>query len=204
VSKASNPDLIVSNLISPNGQWNHPLLVSLFTTSCVKEILKIPISHNLSSSFLWTPSSNGLFSSSSAYRLISSPRISSNPSSLESRSWKDLWKLKLNARLTQFLWKLAWNILRSKSKLKTIFHIPHSESLCPLCNTEEDSLHHLFFSCIFARVAWRSFFSPLDSSAWSSLSLPNWIKGKSIHTPHSAFLNQILIYSKYLPLFFMI
>jgi hypothetical protein len=75
--------------------------------------------------------------------------------------------------------------LRSKSKLKTIFHIPPFESLCPLCNTEEDSLHHLFFSCIFARVAWRSFFSPLDSSAWSSLSLPNWIKGNI--NPHSSF-----------------
>jgi hypothetical protein len=136
MSRASNPDLIVSDLISPNGQWNHPLLVYLFTTSCVKEILKIPISHNLSSSFLWTPSSNGLFSSSLAYRLISSPIISFNLSPLESRSWKDLWKLNLNAKLTLFLWKIAWNILPSKSKLKTIFHIPPSESLCPFCNIE--------------------------------------------------------------------
>jgi hypothetical protein len=54
LSKSSNLDLIVSDLISPNGNWNLPLLVSLFTTPCVKEILKIPISHNISSSFLWT------------------------------------------------------------------------------------------------------------------------------------------------------
>jgi hypothetical protein len=34
-------------------------------------------------------------------------------------------------------------------------------------------------------VAWRSSFWPLDSLAWSSLSLPNWIKG--IINPHSSF-----------------
>jgi hypothetical protein len=69
--------------------------------------------------------------------------------------------------------------------LKTIFHIPSSESLCPPCSTEEDSLSHLFFRCIFARVAWRSSFWPLDSLAWSSISLLNWIKG--IINPHSTF-----------------
>jgi hypothetical protein len=73
LSRSSFLDLIVSDLITPNGSWNLPLLVSLFTSSCVKEILKIPISHNISTSFLWTPSSNGLFSTNFAYRLISSP-----------------------------------------------------------------------------------------------------------------------------------
>jgi hypothetical protein len=52
---------MVSDLISPNGSWNLPLLVSLFTSPGVKEIPKIPISPNLSTNFLWTPSSNGLF-----------------------------------------------------------------------------------------------------------------------------------------------
>ena len=185
LSKSSNPNLIVSYLISPNGQWNHHLLVSLFTTPCVKELLKIPISHNNSSSFLWTPYSNCLFSTYSACRLISSSKISSNMSPLESSTWKDLWRLKLNARLTLVLWKIAWNILSSKIKLKTIFHIPSTKSLCPLYSTEEDSLPHLFFSCIFARVAWRSSFWLLDSLAWSSLTLPHWIKG--IINPHSSF-----------------
>jgi hypothetical protein len=65
----------------------------------------------------------------------------------------------------------------SKARLNSIFTISPVESLCPLCRTEEDSLSHLFFRCIFARVAWRSSFWPLDSLAWSLLSLPDWIKG---------------------------
>jgi hypothetical protein len=50
---------------------------------------------------------------------------------------------------------------------------------------EEDSLLHLFLRCSFARIAWRTSFWPLDSLAWSSLSLSSWVKG--IISPHSAF-----------------
>jgi hypothetical protein len=49
----------------------------------------------------------------------------------------------------------------------------------------EDSLIHLFFSCSFARIAWRTFFWPLDSLAWSSLSLSSWVKG--IISPQATF-----------------
>jgi hypothetical protein len=185
MSRSSFPDLIVSDLINSRGSWNHPLLISLFTPSCIKEILKIPISHNHTSPFLWTPSTNGQFSTSSVYRLIRNTRITSIPSPFESSYWKSLWKLKLNARLLLFLWKIAWNVLPTKTRLKALFHIPSSNSLCLLCNTKEDSLSHLFFSFIFARVAWRSSFWPFDSLAWSSISLSNWIKG--ILTPHSSF-----------------
>jgi hypothetical protein len=65
-----------------------------------------------------------------------------------------------------------------------MFSISPPESLCPFCSTEEDSLSHLFFRCIFARVVWRSSFWPFDSFVWSSLSLPNWIK--AIIHPHSS------------------
>jgi hypothetical protein len=69
--------------------------------------------------------------------------------------------------------------------LKALFHIFAFDSLCPLCSSEEESLSHMFFNCIFARVAWRSSFWPLDSSAWSSISPTNWIKGTL--APHSTF-----------------
>jgi hypothetical protein len=183
LSNSSFLDLKVSSLFNLNGSCNLSLLISLFTFASVKEILKIPISLHLDTPFLWTPSSNGLFSTSSVYRLISSPRINSISSPFESSIWKSLWKLKLNARLLLFLWKIAWNLLPTKTRLKALFHIPALDSLCPLCSSEEESLSHLFFNCIFARVAWRSSFWPLDSSAWSSFSPSHWIEG--ILAPHS-------------------
>jgi hypothetical protein len=57
--------------------------------------------------------------------------------------------------------------------------------VCPLCNVEDDSLSHLFFSSFFARISWRLSHWPLDSLKWSSLSLSDWIKG--ILTPHNSF-----------------
>ena len=171
------PNLVVLDLILPNSTWNLPLILSLFDTQSFKEIQKIIINPSSSSKFLWTPSSNGLFSSSSAYHSISSPRVSVSSSPLEPKFWKLLWKLKLNAKLKLFLWKIAWDIVRTKVRPSAILHIPPSNSPCPLCNSEADSLHHLFFHCIFAKVAWRHSFWPLDSSTWDSLSLPNWING---------------------------
>ncbi|GLT53027.1 hypothetical protein SLA2020_263250 [Shorea laevis] len=98
-------------------------------------------------------------------------------SSLDSFPWKSLWKLRLNDRLKLFLWKIAWDIIPSKARLHAIFPISSNDMACPLCNLAVDSLSHLFFSCSFARIAWRFSFWPLDSSSWSHLSLDNWIKG---------------------------
>jgi hypothetical protein len=99
--------------------------------------------------------------------------------------WKSLWKLNLTDRLKLFLWKIAWDIISSKIRINAVFPIPIADLVSSLCNVEEDSLNHLFFRCVFARIAWRSSHWPLDSLKWSSLNLPNWIKG--ILSPHQSF-----------------
>ena len=80
---------------------------------------------------------------------------------------------------------MAWDILPSKARLKAVFPISLADSLCPLCNMAEDSLIHLLFSYSFVGIAWGTSFWPLDSLAWSSISLSSWVKG--IITPHTAF-----------------
>ena len=93
--------------------------------------------------------------------------------------------MNLNDILKIFLWKIAWDIDPSKSRLNKVFHISPSNRVCLLCNVEEDSFSHLFFSCFFARISWRLSLWPLDSLKWSSLSLLDWIKG--ILTPNNVF-----------------
>jgi hypothetical protein len=169
---------LVRDLFTPSWDWNLSLLSSLFDQTSIREILKIKILPCSETEFLWTPSSNGCFSSASAFKLLSSSRslsIIAHPS-LSSTSWKHLWKLKLSDRLKLFLWKIAWDIIPTKARLNRIFPIP-SNLICPLCSSEEDSLMHLFFRCTFARIAWRSSFWPLNSLAWAHLSLADWIKG---------------------------
>jgi hypothetical protein len=134
---------------------------------------------------IWTPSTNGSFSSKSAYKLICSQRVSTASSPLSLSHWKLLWKLNLNDTLKLFLWKIAWDIVPSRIRLNQVFPINLASLVCPLCKVAEDSLHHLFFSYFFARISWRSSPWPLDSLKWSSLSLSDWIKG--ILSPHSFF-----------------
>ncbi|XP_059460221.1 uncharacterized protein LOC132189495 [Corylus avellana] len=177
-------DLFLQNLNSPHLSWNFPLVYHLFDSSSVMEIAKISIYPATTEKFIWTPSSNGLFSTKSAYKLISSSRSLPN-SPLAPKQWKLLWNLKLNDRLKLFLWKIAWDIIPSKTRLNAVFPIPPADLFCPLCNVEEDSLSHLFFRCFFARVSWRYSHWPLDSMKWSSLSLSDWIKG--ILSPHQSF-----------------
>lgn len=177
LSHISHPSLTVKGLLLSDSLWNLPLLSSLFDNANVREILKIKRAPPSCSNFIWTPSSNGMFSSYSVYNLLYNSRANSVASPLEMNSWKRFWKLRLNDRLKLFLWKIAWDIVPSKSRLNFIFNIPSSDLLCPLCKLEEDSLSHLFFRYIFARVAWRVSFWPLNSLAWSQLSLASWIKG---------------------------
>jgi hypothetical protein len=75
---------------------------SLFDENSAREIHKIAISPIPRSYYLWTHSPSSKFSSS-AYRFISSQRISSFSTPLDSNQWKLLWKLKLNARLKLLL-----------------------------------------------------------------------------------------------------
>ena len=68
-------NLIVSDLFSfdPNSQkpyWNTPLLEHLFDANSVRAIQKINISSSTTNSYLWTPSTNGLFSTKTAYKIF--------------------------------------------------------------------------------------------------------------------------------------
>jgi hypothetical protein len=134
---------------------------------------------------IWTSASNGVFSTKSAHKLISNQRIVPTDFPLSPSQWKLFLKINLNDGLKLFLWKIAWDIVSSKIRLNAVFPIPPFNLVCPLCNVEEDSLSHLFFSCFFARISWRLSHWLLDSLKWSSLSLSDWIKG--ILTPYISF-----------------
>jgi hypothetical protein len=103
----SSTNLVLSDLINPNCTWNIPFLTALFDSHSVRKIQKTVVSSSPNSKFLWTPSPSDKFSASSAYRFISSQRVSAYSTPFDPVQWKLLWKLKLNARLKLFLWKIA-------------------------------------------------------------------------------------------------
>jgi hypothetical protein len=166
------PSLQIMDLINSNNlRWKAASVLALFDSNSAAEILKICISSDPRTQYIWTPSISGSFSTSSAYCLISAAR---SPSSFVSSTiWKSLWKLNLNDRLRLFLWKIAWNILPTKARLGQLF--PISDTHCPLCKVADDSLSHMFFECFYARIVWRLSFWPLDSTAFHFNSMEAWI-----------------------------
>jgi hypothetical protein len=170
-------DLFFTNPVLINLAWNLPLLHYLFDETTIREVLEINFSSVSQYKFIWTLSINGLFTTKLAHRMISSQRTNLSLSPLAAASWKLLWKLNLNDRLKLFLWKIAWNIAPSKSRLNSVFPIPQADLVCPLWNVEDDSLSHIFFRHFFARISWRLSPWPLNSLKWSALSLLDWIKG---------------------------
>jgi hypothetical protein len=111
--------------------WKASTIHALFDSISTCEILKIRISMDNGTKFIWTLSSSGRFTTSSAYSLITASASNSFSSSVSSLCWKSIWKLNLNDRLRLFLWKIAWNILPTKERLGQLF--PVSDTYCPLC-----------------------------------------------------------------------
>jgi hypothetical protein len=124
--------------------WKASSIHALFDSILANEILKIRISTDPGSQFIWTPSTSRRFTTSSVYSLIIAS--TSNPPSSSVSSL--FWKLNLNDRLKLFLWKIAWNILPTKACLGQLF--PISDTRYPLCKVANDSLSLLFFECFFA------------------------------------------------------
>jgi hypothetical protein len=67
-------ELFYTDLVLSAPAWNLPLLYYLFDEVTIREVLKINFSSQSESKFIWTPSTNGLFSTKSAYKMISSQR----------------------------------------------------------------------------------------------------------------------------------
>jgi hypothetical protein len=66
------PGLLVRDLIDPTlAIWKTSAIHHLFDSISAKEILKIRISDEIGTDYLWTPSTTGNFTVSSAYRFLS-------------------------------------------------------------------------------------------------------------------------------------
>ncbi|GKV14797.1 hypothetical protein SLEP1_g25615 [Rubroshorea leprosula] len=89
--------------------------------------------------FAWVGSSNGSFSSASAYCITK--HLPLKP--LE--DWRWVWKSYTYPKIQYFLWLLAHDRLKCFSYLHRLGII--SSPLCPLCHLEDETVEHLIRSC---------------------------------------------------------
>lgn len=91
--------------------------------------------------------------------------------------WKQIWKHNMHERLKFFLWKVAWDILPTQMKIAEKLRGNFSSLIfCPLRRASEESLHHLFFSCIYSKFIWCLAPWPLSIAVFASSPIAQWVQ----------------------------
>ncbi|KAG6641550.1 hypothetical protein CIPAW_09G081400 [Carya illinoinensis] len=124
------------------------------------DLQKLQLFFQPTNRFIWTKTQNGRFSIKSAHHIASNMTSSIN-TVIPNISWKKIWKFKIHDRHKFLLWKILWNILPTRERLKRfISSIPSTN--CHFCDGSEETLLHLFIECPLSRILWSQSNWPLN------------------------------------------
>jgi hypothetical protein len=138
-------------------RWNGPLVDSIFQKDEADLIKNIPLSPLAPKDCLiWRCTSNGEFTVRSAYHMEMEMEAlkgcGGSGHTKENLVWKACWNLKVPNVIKMFLWKACQNLLPTKVNLYK--RGVTSNSKCPLCEREEETVEHILWSCASAQDVW--------------------------------------------------
>jgi hypothetical protein len=89
---------------------------------------------------------------------------------------KYIWKIKVPLKIRIFMWFLHKGVILTKDSL--LKRNWNGCSKCCFCDQNE-TIHHLFFSCPFAKILWRIIYMTFNIPPPSSITnlFGNWLKG---------------------------
>ena len=141
----------VQTLINPKlGVWRADRVNQLFLPHEAATILGIPLSHRCPlDKIAWGCTPSGVFSTSSAYKLlVSGVEVSqaetSNRSALN-QFWKVVWGLRVPNKFKHFIWRACNNALPTMSNLFQRKITPSDQ--CELCKLYPEDPLHAIWSC---------------------------------------------------------
>ncbi|KAF5193345.1 Zf-rvt domain-containing protein, partial [Thalictrum thalictroides] len=141
------PEDATVNLLIENGKWNN-VIDEMPDCPLKQEILNIEINNLLENDrVIWMPSSNGNFTSKSAYEALRKKKDRVN--------WHRLvWGKMVQPRQSFTCWQLFTGSLPTQDILRRRRII--SESECIFCKASRENSIHLFFYCPFSKKIWAS------------------------------------------------
>jgi hypothetical protein len=104
---------------------------------------------------VWRFSSNGLFSSKSAYRSFYIGAETFEP-------WKRIWKSWTAPKCKVFVWLSINNKCWTTDKLKKK-GLDYPEN-CVLCDQEDEIVQHILSNCVFTRQFWHNILTAIGLS----------------------------------------
>ncbi|KAH9734279.1 putative reverse transcriptase/RNA-dependent DNA polymerase [Citrus sinensis] len=124
------------------------LISSTFNERDRNLILNIPLSQrNEEDVWYWLANTSGVYSVKSAYRLLLG-----EVSDVAGNMWRKIWKLEVPAKVRNFVWRAASNVLPTAVNLRSK-HVSLND-LCLVGNFDKEIVLHLLVDCPFARTCW--------------------------------------------------
>ncbi|KAL5180969.1 putative ribonuclease H protein [Glycine soja] len=159
-----------------NFSWRRALFDNEITSAAnfLRDIAEIKIQQQVSDTWEWSADPEGQYSTRSAYGLIGEEAIDSS----QEECFEKLWRIKVPARFLVFAWRLLRDRLLTRKNLQRR-QIQLTDSLCPLCRTQQEDASHLFFHYSKVQPIW-----------WETMS---WlqVKGAFPLSPQQHFLHHL-------------
>ncbi|KAL0015802.1 hypothetical protein SO802_002871 [Lithocarpus litseifolius] len=150
---------MVSDLIDVEKKsWDVNILNQVFLPFEVEIIEGIPLSNRLPvDKQIWFETANGIFLVRSAYKIALEMQEANVGGSVSDGGnllafWKKLWKFQVPNKVRHFVWRVAKDILPTKTNLVK-WHVI-VDDLCEECGLYVESLFHVSMECPKARETW--------------------------------------------------
>ena len=140
ISRLTNPDMKVSEVIKDDKTWDIAKLREYVPSNILEAIKAVPLTYNnFHDRLYWAMNKNGWFTTKSAMDLI----IKNKRYTGYDSSW--IWKLDTYPKIKNFLWKIVRNGLPTKDRLIQK-RVPVSAD-CMACNAAHEDSFHILFQC---------------------------------------------------------
>ncbi|XP_074290734.1 uncharacterized protein LOC141617433 [Silene latifolia] len=183
---ANKPFISVSELQTPNGDWDFNRVQSICGGQFVPLICSIPIPcMDDIDKVYWPLNSNGIYSTKSGYKaafsLLWTRKVTAmDLSRIESLTIafckNELWSLPITGKWKVFLWKILSNSL--PTSVEVVRRGLNWNFRCQLCfseNPQVESMSHIFQDCTCASQIWFASSLGIRSNMGNNLSIQNWI-----------------------------
>lgn len=128
--------------------WDVAKVRGIFSGEDANSILKTKIPQNdVRDRIAWIRATNGHYSVKTGYHLWHE-RNAGTSNVTQSSGWGKIWRLSIPHKIKVLIWRVCRNNLHVRSRLS--YKGVQLSLACPMCDSCDENVLHLFFECHFA------------------------------------------------------
>ncbi|KAH1057629.1 hypothetical protein J1N35_035694 [Gossypium stocksii] len=134
--------------------WKQDVIRTVFGEEQLKTILSIPLAGSRPPDVLvWRGDNSDVYTARSGYHWLITEENHRIHNDITREYYTKLWDLKMPSKIRILLWKITNGYIPTTYNLK-LRHLAIN-SLCPMCQEDEESVEHLFRDCSFTQQVLR-------------------------------------------------